>query len=87
MSLNPLPDEVTVTPVQRPIQGRVRAPGSKSITNRAVICAALAHGTSQITGALDSDDTRIMISGLKTLALVLTQIGTNRHCSFMDQQV
>ncbi|HBK73590.1 MAG TPA: 3-phosphoshikimate 1-carboxyvinyltransferase, partial [Planctomycetaceae bacterium] len=55
MSLNSLPDEVTVTPVQRPIQGRVRAPGSKSITNRAVICAALAHGTSQITGALDSD--------------------------------
>ena len=67
MSLNSLPDEVTVTPVQRPIQGRVRAPGSKSITNRAVICAALAHGTSQITGALDSDDTRIMISGLKNL--------------------
>ncbi len=67
MSLHSLPDEITVTPVQRPIQGRVRAPGSKSITNRAVICAALAHGKSQITGALDSDDTRIMIAGLKKL--------------------
>lgn len=67
MSPHSLPDEIAITPVQRPIQGRVRAPGSKSITNRAVICAALAHGTSQITGALDSDDTRIMISGLKNL--------------------
>jgi len=67
MSLHSFPDEITITPVQRPIRGRVRAPGSKSITNRAVICAALAHGTSQITGALDSDDTRIMISGLKNL--------------------
>ena len=53
--------------MQRPIQGRVRVPGSKSITNRVVICAALANGTSHITGALDSDDTRIMIDGLKNL--------------------
>jgi 5-enolpyruvylshikimate-3-phosphate synthase len=67
MSLNSFPDEITIIPVERPIHGRVRAPGSKSITNRAVICAALAHGTSQITGALDSDDTRIMIDGLKNL--------------------
>ena len=67
MSLNSLPDEITITPVERPIQGRVRAPGSKSIMNRAVICSALAHGTSQITGTLDSDDTRIMIDGLKSL--------------------
>ena len=67
MSLNSLPDEITITPVKGPIQGRVRAPGSKSIPNRAVICAALAHGTSQIVGALDSDDTLIMIDGLKSL--------------------
>ncbi|MBT6054431.1 MAG: 3-phosphoshikimate 1-carboxyvinyltransferase, partial [Planctomycetaceae bacterium] len=67
MSQNDLPNELAITPVQRPIQGRVRVPGSKSITNRAVICAALANGTSHITGALDSDDTRIMINGLQKL--------------------
>ena len=67
MPRNVLPDELAITPVQRPIQGRVRAPGSKSITNRVVICAALAKGTSHITGALDSDDTRVMINGLQNL--------------------
>ena len=67
MLQNDLPNELAITPVQRPIQGRDRVPGSKSITNRVVICAALANGTSHITGALDSDDTRIMINGLQKL--------------------
>ena len=71
MPLHSLPDEIAITPVQRPIRGRVRAPGSKSITNRAVICAALAHGTSQLTGVLDSDDTRTMVNGLKHLGFYI----------------
>lgn len=71
MSRNTLPDEITITPVVRPIQGRVRVPGSKSITNRAVICAALARGTSQLTGVLDSDDTRTMVNGLKHLGFYI----------------
>ena len=47
-----------------PLRGSIRPPGSKSITNRALVCAALAEGKSMLTGALDSDDTRLMIDGL-----------------------
>lgn len=50
-----------------PIHGSIRPPGSKSITNRALICAALAQGKSRLVGALDSDDTRVMIGALRQL--------------------
>ena len=47
----------------------MRPPGSKSITNRALVVAALARGTSTLTGALDSDDTRVMAAALRALGL------------------
>lgn len=47
----------------------VRPPGSKSITNRALVCAALAEGRSLLHGALDSEDTRVMIDSLQRLGL------------------
>ncbi len=53
--------------------GRVRPPGSKSITNRALIIAALAEGTSTLIGVLDSVDTRVMIDSLTRLGYELTQ--------------
>jgi len=56
-------------PVHDPIRGRIRPPGSKSITNRALVCAALAKGTSTLTGALDSEDTRVMIESLGRLGI------------------
>lgn len=62
-----------ITPVSRPIRGRIRPPGSKSITNRALIVAALAEGTSVLTGVLDSDDTRVMAESLRRLGLDLTR--------------
>lgn len=43
---------LTVLPVERPLVGRVSPPGSKSITNRALLLAGLAKGTSRLTGAL-----------------------------------
>ena len=52
-----------------PVDGTIRPPGSKSITNRALVCAALADGESILTGALDSDDTRVMIDSLRRLGL------------------
>ena len=52
-----------------PVQGRVRPPGSKSLTNRALITAALADGDSILTGVLQSDDTRVMIDGLGKLGI------------------
>ena len=52
------PAEITLAPWTRPPElARVRVPGSKSLTNRALVVAALAKGPSTLTGALDSDDT------------------------------
>lgn len=61
---------ITIQP-RGPIHATVRPPGSKSITNRALICAALAEGASRLTGVLDSDDTRVMIDSLRRLGLPL----------------
>lgn len=51
------------------IHGSIRPPGSKSITNRALVCAALARGTSDLTGVLDSEDTRVMIESLRKVGI------------------
>lgn len=52
-----------------PVRASVRPPGSKSITNRALVCAALAEGESTLLGALDSEDTRVMIEALRVLGI------------------
>jgi len=62
-------DRTTITPAKAPIRGLIRPPGSKSITNRALVCAALAEGTSTLTGALDSEDTQVMIDSLGRLGI------------------
>ncbi len=64
------PQELTVIPWAGPIApARVRVPGSKSLTNRALIVAALADGASTLSGALDSDDTRVMVDSLGRLGI------------------
>src|SRR5262245_30151619 len=68
-TMTPVNDRLAITPARGPIRGRIRPPGSKSITNRALVCAALAEGTSTLTGALDSDDTRVMIDSLGRLGI------------------
>ncbi len=57
-----LPDRLTIVPFDRPVDAVVRPPGSKSITNRALLCAALAAGTSRLDGVLFADDTEAMLS-------------------------
>ncbi|MCA9129091.1 MAG: 3-phosphoshikimate 1-carboxyvinyltransferase [Planctomycetales bacterium] len=52
-----------------PIDGSIQPPGSKSITNRALICAALANGQSTLRGVLDSEDTQVMIHAWNKLGL------------------
>ncbi|MFM8288053.1 MAG: 3-phosphoshikimate 1-carboxyvinyltransferase, partial [Planctomycetaceae bacterium] len=64
-------DFYTVRPVPGPVRGTIRPPGSKSITNRALIVAALARGTSTLEGVLDSQDTRVMLDSLQRLGLTL----------------
>ena len=63
------PEVREMVPVARPVVGTARVPGSKSITNRALLVAALAHRDSVLTGALHSDDTRYMAAGLNALGL------------------
>ena len=61
-------DAIEIQPTG-PLRASIRPPGSKSITNRALVCAALADGRSTLTGALDSEDTRVMIDALGQLGL------------------
>lgn len=65
----PASDSIEIAPLDHPVQGSIRPPGSKSLTNRALVCAALAEGRSTLTGALDSEDTRVMIAALQAIGL------------------
>jgi 3-phosphoshikimate 1-carboxyvinyltransferase len=63
-----LPPQVRVEPVTRAAEVTIRPPGSKSLTNRALLLAALAEGTSTLTGALvEADDAQVMIRALREL--------------------
>ena len=55
--------------------GTVRLPGSKSISNRVLLLAALAEGETTITNLLDSDDTRVMLDALEKLGVRLKREG------------
>jgi 3-phosphoshikimate 1-carboxyvinyltransferase len=67
-----------VRPVSRPLQATVTVPGSKSQTNRALLLAALACGTSHLEGALFSDDTRVMLDSLARLGFA---VQTEEHAA------
>src|SRR4030095_5638402 len=67
----PLPDLIEIEPLAQPVAANVRAPGSKSITNRALALAALSDKTITLTGALWSEDTQVMIDCLGRLGFEL----------------
>jgi 3-phosphoshikimate 1-carboxyvinyltransferase len=56
-----------VIPIDHPLHASVRIPGSKSLTNRAMLIASLANGTTRLTNALFSDDSRYFAEALQTL--------------------
>ena len=58
---------LVIRPFRSPARGVAQVPGSKSVTNRALILAALADGPTLLTGALFSRDTRILVAALKAL--------------------
>ena len=74
------PAQITIPPVSRPVRGQVRLPGSKSITNRALLIAGLAEGVSTLEGALFSDDTRY-------LSQALLQLGCEVHAEEEHEQI
>ena len=65
------PDKLPVQPFTKPVRGSVTLPGSKSITNRALILAALGRQTVTLRGALFSRDTRIMVAALRQLGFAV----------------
>src|SRR5438874_7737609 len=66
----PLPALIEIVPLEKPVQAEITVPGSKSITNRALILAALAEGETALRGALWSEDTQVMVEGLRALGFV-----------------
>lgn len=67
----PLPEVIELEPLQGPVEAHVTVPGSKSITNRALVLAALGHGAVTLEGALWSEDTRVMAAALQRLGFEL----------------
>ena len=63
------PRQITLSPPLAPVHASVRLPGSKSITNRALLLAALADGTSRLVAPLHSEDTWYMASALRALGV------------------
>lgn len=63
------PSAREITPLAAPPDATVSVPGSKSLTNRALVLAALAVGTSRLTNALFSDDTAVMVESLGRLGI------------------
>ncbi|MDF1844407.1 MAG: 3-phosphoshikimate 1-carboxyvinyltransferase [Rubripirellula sp.] len=55
------------------VEGTIRPPGSKSLTNRALICAAFAQGASSLRGSLQSEDTAVMIDSLQKIGISVDQ--------------
>lgn len=64
-----LPSTLSVPASSRPIRGAVEVPGSKSITNRALLIAGLASGRSVLRGALFSEDTEVLSQALRKLGV------------------
>ena len=60
-------DKREIIPLKQGLDFHLTLPGSKSITNRAFLCAALAKGKSRLYGALESDDTAVMLKALRKL--------------------
>lgn len=69
---------LAIAPLARPVTATWAVPGSKSITNRALVLAALAEGTSVIENVLESDDTRHMRACLRELGIGITEVRAPR---------
>ncbi|MFM8471321.1 MAG: 3-phosphoshikimate 1-carboxyvinyltransferase [Limisphaerales bacterium] len=67
----PLPPVIEIVPLTSPVRAEITVPGSKSITNRALILAALADGRTTLRGALWSEDTQVMTDCLRALGFTV----------------
>src|ERR1044072_1052108 len=77
-----LPDLIEIVPLNKPVRDEITVPGSKSITNRALVLAALADGEVTLEGALWSEDTQVMVDCLQRLCFeVRVEVGPNEFCN------
>lgn len=67
-------DHIEIEPTVGPLRGTIDLPGSKSITNRALLVAALASGETKLKGCLISDDTQYMISALNKMGVKVSHL-------------
>jgi 3-phosphoshikimate 1-carboxyvinyltransferase len=74
----PLPDLIEIVPLDKPVRAEITVPGSKSITNRALILAALGEGETTLQGALWSEDTQVMVECLQELGFMVN-VGPDAH--------
>src|SRR5919198_4329097 len=65
---------LAITPFEAPRNAVVSVPGSKSLSNRALVVSSLAQGKSRLSNVLHSDDTRYMMSHLRTLGVPLQAV-------------
>jgi 3-phosphoshikimate 1-carboxyvinyltransferase len=72
------PEHLDLEPVMQ-VAGSVRLPGSKSISNRTLLLAALSEGTTTIHDLLASDDTLVMLGALKSLGIQWEQLDERTH--------
>src|SRR5438270_4986166 len=63
--------DVRIDPVGKPFAATITPPGSKSLTNRALVLAALADGTCDVSNVLFADDTDVMLESLARLSFRL----------------
>ena len=77
-----LPELIEIIPLDKPVRAEITVPGSKSITNRALILAALADGEVTLEGALWSEDTQVMTEALVKLGFeVKVENDPNEFCN------
>src|SRR5690349_21363702 len=74
-----LPDLVEIIPIKQSVRAEITVPGSKSITNRALILAALGSGEATLEGALWSEDTQVMVDALRQLGFEIELVPDPRE--------
>ncbi|CAG8998390.1 MAG: 3-phosphoshikimate 1-carboxyvinyltransferase [Candidatus Celerinatantimonas neptuna] len=72
-------EQLTLQPIDS-VSGTIHLPGSKSISNRALLLAAMAKGTTTLTNLLDSDDIRHMLNALRQLGVKYHLSDDKTHC-------
>ncbi|WP_432459111.1 MULTISPECIES: 3-phosphoshikimate 1-carboxyvinyltransferase [unclassified Agarivorans] len=73
-------EQLTLQPISQ-VDGEINLPGSKSVSNRALLLAALAEGETVLNNLLDSDDIRHMLNALKTLGVSYQLSDDRRRCT------